>query len=242
MEITILQQLDHPNVLKLYEYFEDDKYVYLITELCKGGELFDRIQAAEFFPEEQAAKIFLQILKPINYCHQVGIAHRDIKPENFIFESKAEDSDLKIIDFGLSKFVKGNSKLQDLGREKINDKKQLKSMNTSAGTPAYISPEVLAGNYGVEADMWSAGCILYILLCGYPPFYGDDDAEILSMVMKGKFDFDGDEWDEISKEAKDLIKKLICKPEKRLTASEALQHKWFKKVLKNQKPEKINCS
>ena len=111
MEITILQQLDHPNVLKLYEYFEDDKYVYLITELCKGGELFDRIQQAEFFAEEQAAKIFLQILKPINYCHQNGIAHRDIKPENFIFESKDENSDLKIIDFGLSKFVKSNSKL-----------------------------------------------------------------------------------------------------------------------------------
>lgn len=114
-------------------------------------------------------------------------------------------------------------------------------MQTSAGTPAYISPEVLAGNYGVEADMWSAGCILYILLCGYPPFYGDDDNEILGMVMKGKFDFDGEEWEEISKEAKDLIKKLICKPEKRLTAAEALQHKWFKKVLKDVKHEKIKC-
>lgn len=105
-------------------------------------------------------------------------------------------------------------------------------MNTRAGTPNYISPEVLAGNYGVECDLWSAGCILYILLCGYPPFYGDDDQEILQMVQKGKFDFDGEEWDEISKEAKDLIKKLICKPEKRLTAQEALDHKWFRKTLK----------
>jgi calcium-dependent protein kinase len=96
--------------------------------------------------------------------------------------------------------------------------KDLDRMNTRAGTPNYISPEVLAGNYGVECDMWSAGCILYILLCGYPPFYGDDDMEILQMVQKGKFDFDGEEWDDISKEAKDLIKKLICKPEKRLTA------------------------
>ena len=89
--------------------------------------------------------------------------------------------------------------------------------------------------------MWSAGCILYILLCGYPPFYGDDDNEILSMVMKGKFDFEGEEWDEISKEAKDLIKKLICKPEKRLTAQEALQHKWFKKILPDQKHDQIKC-
>lgn len=108
-------------------------------------------------------------------------------------------------------------------------------MNTRAGTPNYISPEVLAGNYGVECDMWSAGCILYILLCGYPPFYGDDDMEILQMVQRGKFDFDGEEWDDISKEAKDLIKKLICKPEKRLTAQEALEHKWFKKQLKDVK-------
>uniref|UniRef100_A0A7S3G0X5 Calcium-dependent protein kinase n=1 Tax=Strombidium rassoulzadegani TaxID=1082188 RepID=A0A7S3G0X5_9SPIT len=108
-------------------------------------------------------------------------------------------------------------------------------METRAGTPNYISPEVLAGNYGVECDLWSAGCILYILLCGYPPFYGDDDLEILQMVQKGKFDFDGEEWDEISKEAKDLIKKLICKPEKRLTAQEALEHKWFRKALKEDK-------
>lgn len=107
-------------------------------------------------------------------------------------------------------------------------------MNTRAGTPNYISPEVLAGNYSIDCDCWSAGCILYILLCGYPPFFGDDDQEILQMVAKGKFDFDGEEWLEVSKEAKDLIKKLICKPEKRLTAQEALEHKWFKKVLKNE--------
>ena len=115
-------------------------------------------------------------------------------------------------------------------------------MKTRAGTPNYISPEVLAGNYGVECDLWSAGCILYILLCGYPPLYGDDDQEILQMVAKGKFDFDGEEWNEISKEAKDLIKKLICKPEKRLTAQEALEHKWFKKVLKEEDKKKVVIS
>ena len=107
-------------------------------------------------------------------------------------------------------------------------------MNTSAGTPAYIAPEVLAGNYGVEADMWSAGCVLYVMLCGYQPFYGENDQEIFEMVAKGKFAFDCDDWSEISKEAKDLIKKLICKPEKRLSAAEALDHKWFKKVLKKE--------
>lgn len=97
--------LDHPNILKLYEYFEDDKNVYLITELCKGGELFDRIIENEFFSEPIAAKIFRQILQSLNYCHKLGVAHRDLKPENFIFESKDMDSDLKVIDFGLSKII-----------------------------------------------------------------------------------------------------------------------------------------
>lgn len=137
-----------------------------------------------------------------------------------MFETKDENADLKIIDFGLSKIIRNPQFLENVGSAK--NVKELDRMNTRAGTPNYISPEVLAGNYGVECDLWSAGCILYILLCGYPPFYGDDDQEILQMVQRGKFDFDGEEWDEISKEAKDLIKKLICKPEKRLTASEAL--------------------
>ena len=235
-EIAILQELDHPNVLKLFEYFEDEKNVYLVTEICRGGELFDRIIENEYFSEKMSAKIFKQILFSLNYCHNQGIAHRDLKPENFLFETKETDSDLKIIDFGLSKIIRnqaGDSYAD--GKSRI---KNLDRMNTRAGTPNYISPEVLAGNYGVECDMWSAGCILYILLCGYPPFYGDDDREILEMVAKGKFDFDGEEWDEISKEAKDLIKKLICKPEKRLTAQEALEHKWFRKVLKGEEKER----
>ena len=113
-------------------------------------------------------------------------------------------------------------------------------METKAGTPSYVSPEVLTGNYGIECDMWSAGCILYILLCGYTPFYGDDDYKLCQNVLKGSFDMDGEEWEEISKEAKNLIKKLICKPEKRLTAQEALEHKWLKKVLKDEKKYDIN--
>ena len=148
----------------------------------------------------------------------MGIAHRDLKPENFLFETKDADSELKIIDFGLAKIINPAVNIVDSGLTGGKGKKQLTHMNTRAGTPNYISPEVLAGNYSIDCDCWSAGCILYILLCGYPPFFGDDDQEILQMVAKGKFDFDGEEWLEVSKEAKDLIKKLICKPEKRLTA------------------------
>lgn len=165
-----MQQLDHPNVIKLYEYFEDEENVYLVCELCAGGELFDRIIKAEFFEEDQAAEIFRQILQALNYCHTQNIVHRDLKPENFLFQTEADDSDLKIIDFGLSKIMEGG---------------RIHRMKTRAGTPYYISPEVLAGNYDVSCDMWSAGCMLYILLCGYPPFYGDNNQEILEMVRVG---------------------------------------------------------
>ena len=105
-------------------------------------------------------------------------------------------------------------------------------MNTKAGTPCYISPEVLTGNYNIDCDMWSVGCMLYILLCGYPPFEGDDDYELCQSILKGRVEFDGEEWENISKDAKSLINSLICKPEKRLTADEALQHKWMKKHIK----------
>ena len=167
----------------------------------------------------------------------MNIAHRDLKPENFLFETKDKDSELKIIDFGLAKIMNPVMSVVDSGLTAGKGKKtrELDRMYTRAGTPNYISPEVLAGNYGIDCDLWSAGCILYILLCGYPPFFGDDDNEILQMVAKGKFDFDGEEWNEVSKEAKDLIKKLICKPEKRLTTQEALEHKWFRKALKGEK-------
>lgn len=183
------------------------------NRLCSGGELFDRIIKHEFFSEDDAARIFRQIVQALNYCHGNHVVHRDLKPENFLFVSDAETSDLKIIDFGLSKIMSGG---------------RLERMKTRAGTPYYISPEVLAGNYDVSCDMWSAGCMLYILLCGYPPFYGDNNQEILQMVQRGSFDFDGEEWDVISSDAKDLIKKLICRPERRLTAQECLNHTWMK--------------
>jgi serine/threonine protein kinase len=158
-----------------------------------------------------------------------------------LLETKDDDATLKIIDFGLSKILKKEA--HDPG-EKMKTKKQklgdLGKMNTKAGTPCYISPEVLTGNYGADCDMWSCGCMLYILLAGYPPFEGDDDYELCQSILKGKVEFEGEEWEGVSKESKNLIMSLICKPEKRLTAEEALQHKWMKKHCKKKNDYTLN--
>lgn len=174
--------------------------------------MFDRIVEKEYFCEQDAAKLFKQILMALNYCHSNNIVHRDLKPENFLFVSKDDSSDLKIIDFGLSKIMNGG---------------KLQRMKTRAGTPYYISPEVLAGNYDLSCDLWSAGVMLYAMLCGYPPFYGEEKEDILDMVKKQVFDYDGEEWDKISADAKDLVSKLLVKDDQRLTAEEALQHQWM---------------
>jgi len=148
-----------------------------------------------------------------------------------LFEIKDDLSTIKIIDFGLSKILSHDKSGCDGCGNRRKKLEQLGKMKTKAGTPSYVSPEVLAGSYNIDCDMWSCGCILFILLCGYPPFEGDSDIEICQSIMKGKIDFDGEEWDEVGKDAKNLISNLICKPEKRLSAQEALTHKWFKKVL-----------
>jgi len=141
-----------------------------------------------------------------------------LKPENFLYLNNSDDSPLKVIDFGLSKIAQANN-----------------VMTTRAGTPYYIAPEVLQGKYDQSCDIWSAGVILYILLCGYPPFYGDSDRQILESVKKGKFAFDGEEWEGVSKEAKDLITKMITLPTKRLTAAQVLEHPWMKTGTQNTK-------
>ena len=222
-EITILKNLDHPNVIKLFEYFEDEKRVYLITELCTGGELFDTICAKEFLQEDESALIFKQILLAINYCHKMKIVHRDLKPENFLLQDMDTTDGvplIKTIDFGLAKILN------------FNQQGKMGRMKSKVGTAYYMSPEVLAGNYDKSCDIWSAGCILYTMISGYPPFQGKDEDEIIKSVLKGKFTFDDDSWFSVSKEAKDLIKNMITKPEKRLTAEECLNHKWFKKQSK----------
>ena len=217
-EIQILIKLDHPNIIKLYEIYENDNYIYLVMELCTGGELFDRIiqktEQGKQFTEKEVAKIFQQMMSAINYCHSNKIVHRDLKPENLLLASQDENSPIKVIDFGMSRI--------------FNDKQ---AMFDKVGTAYYISPEVLDGFYDEKCDIWSAGVILYILLCGYPPFNGNDDDEIFESIRKRKFVYPDAEWANISSEAKDLINKMLSEPLNRLTAEQVLCHPWLKNQL-----------
>ena len=215
-EIEILIKTDHPNIIKLYEVFEDSRFLYLIMEECTGGELFDRIldhiQKGKMYSEKDAANIFKQLMSAIAYCHSNQICHRDLKPENMLYSTKEDNSLIKVIDFGLSRIVTE------------------KQMKTKVGTAYYVSPEVLDGNYDDRCDIWSAGVILYILLSGEPPFNGPNDNEIYRKICKMHFEFPKEKWCKISKDAIDLIKKMLTPEAKRLTAQEVLEHPWFKKV------------
>lgn len=242
-EVIIMNTLDHPNILRFYESFEDEKNYYIVLELCKGGELFDRIIQNNYYGEEEARIIFVQIMKALIYCHNNGISHRDLKPENFLMLNPTDPYSIKVIDFGLSKNFLKNQPVKidkestpfkddkDMAPPKRRNPKSRYIMNTKAGTPFYIAPEVLTGSYTEKCDVWSAGVILYILLCGYPPFYGNTNPEILEQVKKGNLDFSGPEWEGKSKEVFDLIRKMIVKsPEKRLSSNDVMQHSWITKT------------
>ena len=210
-EVSVLRAIDHPNVLKLYEFYQDEKNYYLITEFCSGGELFDRIINSGHFSEALAARYMRQILSVVAYCHERNIVHRDLKPENFLLDTTDDDANLKVIDFGTAQFFTHGVHLTQ-----------------KFGTPYYIAPEVLKKNYNHSCDVWSAGVNMYILLCGFPPFGGQTDEQILKKVSVGRYFFPSPEWDSISFEAKDLISKMLnIDLARRITAVEALQHSWL---------------
>eukprot|EP00930_Biecheleria_cincta_P013779 TRINITY_DN1211_c1_g1_i1.p1 TRINITY_DN1211_c1_g1~~TRINITY_DN1211_c1_g1_i1.p1 ORF type:complete len:504 (+),score=117.78 TRINITY_DN1211_c1_g1_i1:110-1621(+) len=214
-EVAIMKTMDHPNIIKLYEVFEDACNMYLVMELCTGGELFDRIIEAGHFAERDAAFVMQHILRAIFYMHKVGTCHRDLKPENFLFLSKdpIQSNVLKIIDFGLATYYEDGGK----------------ALVTKAGTPYYVAPEVLKGQYDRSCDLWSCGVIMYTILCGYPPFYGKTDEEILRKVRLGSFAFDPKGWREVSEDAKALITYLLrMDSARRYTAEQALLHDWIR--------------
>jgi len=200
--------------VKLYEFYINPEYYYLVTELVEGNELFYEIKRRRNFNEETAAEIISQILSAIVYCHERGIVHRDLKPENILMTlTKERRYRIKIIDFGTAQSLKKKTKLK-----------------SKLGTPYYIAPEVLLMNYNEKCDVWSCGVILYILLSGTVPFYGETNAEILEAVKRGTFTFYSSVWNNISAEAKELVTKMLTFPSsKRISAQEAYMHKWITK-------------
>ena len=235
-EIKILSMVDHPNIVRLFEVIEDDKYFNLFQELCTGGELLSKVKKP--LKEKEIAKIFKQIMSAIAYCHEKGIVHRDMKLENILFATESEDSPIKIIDFGLSVLL-GKKETKNENETVDLKKYGFKRMTTKVGTIYYMSPEVIKGNYDEKCDIWACGVILYTLLSGYPPFNGQTDKDIYNMISKMNFDFEQPVWKNVSKYAKELIKKMLSPAKSRYTAEEVLNSKWLSvKTKKND--EKTN--
>ncbi|KAK8940447.1 Calcium-dependent protein kinase 28 [Platanthera zijinensis] len=214
-EVKILQALKgHENIVHFYNAFEDENYVYIVMELCEGGELLDRILARKDsrYTEKDAAIVVRQMLKVAAECHLHGLVHRDMKPENFLLKSTKEDSPLKATDFGLSDFIKPGKRFPDI-----------------VGSAYYVAPEVLKRISGPESDVWSIGVITYILLCGRRPFWDKTEDGIFKEVLKSKPDFKRKPWPNLSASAKDFVQKLLVKdPRARLTAAQALSHPWVR--------------
>ena len=233
-EIKLLSMLDHPNIVRLFEVIEDDKYYNLLEELCTGGELLTRAQKTQL-KEKEIAKIFHQIMSGVAYIHGMGIVHRDLKLENILFASEDPMSPIKIIDFGFSVFM-GNYNEKDKNKDSDNtDLKKFgfKRLKSKVGTLYYISPEIIKGNYDEKCDIWACGVILYILLAGYPPFTGNTDKEVYNLITNLKYDFDKEHWKNISKYAKDLIKNMLIPAKNRYSAKQVLACKWFEVKLKD---------
>jgi calcium-dependent protein kinase len=213
-EIEILRKLDHPNILKITDFYSLKTEYNIITEYCQEGELFDEIKANAPFSEVMAAWYMNQILSAVCYCHSMNILHRDLKPENILIVKRQKNGyhPIKIIDFGTAKVFKKE-----------------KNEHLLIGSAYYIAPEVLSRNYTELCDLWSCGVIMYILLTGRPPFNGINEEEIMKKIKDGVYDMSRYPWGIISEDAKDLIKGLLqVNPKKRFTAKQALEHKWFK--------------
>ncbi|MCO5557586.1 hypothetical protein L7F22_011152 [Adiantum nelumboides] len=211
-ELHILHHLSgHLNIVTIKGAYEDSTHVHLVMELCAGGELFDRIVQRGHYSERQARDLLRTIVRVVETCHSHGVMHRDLKPENFLFANPSEDAPLKTIDFGLSVFFKPGEVFRDV-----------------VGSPYYVAPEVLRKRYGIQADVWSAGVILYILLSGVPPFWAETDQGIFEQVLQGHLDFVSKPWPEISESAKDLIRNMLNpNVSERFTAFQVLCHPWI---------------
>ncbi|XP_017338905.1 calcium/calmodulin-dependent protein kinase (CaM kinase) II gamma 1 isoform X12 [Ictalurus punctatus] len=211
-EARICRLLKHPNIVRLHDSISEEGFHYLVFDLVTGGELFEDIVAREYYSEADASQCINQILESVNHIHQHDIVHRDLKPENLLLASKMKGAAVKLADFGLAIEVQGDQQ----------------AWFGFAGTPGYLSPEVLRKDpYGKPVDIWACGVILYILLVGYPPFWDEDQHKLYQQIKAGAYDFPSPEWDTVTPEAKNLINQMLTiNPAKRITAEQALKHPW----------------
>ena len=232
-EVLALKNCDHPNIVKLYEVFEEETDVFLVQEKLGGGELFEYITEKDHLSEKEAAWIFSQIIKSLIYWHKMKLIHRDLKPENFMFKSNEPGSTVKLIDFGYARIFQKDPK---------DEKGKFMRMRSKVGTENYMAPEILLRNYSSSCDVWAAGVILYIMLCGFYPFEGDNAEETFKLIENIDYDFEDEIFDLISAEAKDLISKILTPERERLTLEQVLEHPWISNNSESKDFDNINTN
>lgn len=221
VEVDVLRNVNHPNVIQFYGWYADSSdngFYYLCTELMEGGELFDSIVERDYYSEADAQEVVRALTSCLDYLHSKGIVHRDLKPENILLKSKKgpgqqNSADIKLADFGFARYLP----------------KDGKGCTTACGTPGYVAPEIIVGMpYTTSVDVWSLGIIVYILLCGYPPFYHNQQNKLFQLIRKAKYEFDSPYWDNISESAKDLIRHcLTVDISSRFTIKQVKEHPWI---------------
>ncbi|ONI26671.1 hypothetical protein PRUPE_1G038800 [Prunus persica] len=208
-EPKILKLLaSHPNVINLHDLYEDDDHLHMVLDLCDAPDLYRRVTLG-VFSEPEAASVMTQLMLAVAHCHRLGVAHRDIKPDNILFDGRDR---LRLADFGSA--------------ETFGDGE---TMSGLVGTPYYVAPELVAGReYGEKVDVWSSGVVLYIMLAGFPPFYGETAEEIFEAVLRANLRFPVRVFNGVSASVKDLLRRMLCKDvSRRFSAEQVLRHPWI---------------